>query len=238
MIHLLFALLIPISSLATELGAISPNNQGVKALIKDPEKPNTFGAYQKFAEAAAEDSFDPVIRLNMGFIFSMNKEPEKALAEYKMAEEFAGENKEVKFMAQFNQGVELGTKGDIPGALMAYQRALEISPDSKEVKNNIELLWQQQQGKGGGKGQQQNKGKNENGEGGESDKPEEKPGEQGAGNKEDQKQKPQQPKPFDSKELTPETVRKVLDELKSQEQKVRADHYSRGAKERPRDKQW
>ena len=219
---------------ATELSAISPNNDGVKDLIKQ----NQYGAYQKFAEAAAEDSFDPTIRLNMGYVFALNKEPEKALAEYKIAEELAGDNKEIKFMAQFNQGVELSNQGDIAGALQAYQRALEIYPDSPEVKTNIELLWQQQQGKGKGKGEQQQKGQNNNGEGGGSDKPEEKKGDQGADDKQEQKQKKQEPQPFESKELTPETVRKVLDELKAQEQRVRADHYSKGAKEKPRDKQW
>ncbi|MGE3388296.1 MAG: hypothetical protein AB7K41_16340, partial [Bdellovibrionales bacterium] len=106
MMHLFALGLLSLSVQAANFNAIGPNNEGVKSLVKE----NQYGAYQKFAEAAAEDSFDPTIRLNLGLTYSLNKEPDKALAEYKMAEQLAGDDKQVKFMALFNQGVELGAK--------------------------------------------------------------------------------------------------------------------------------
>ncbi len=221
------------SSQATNFSAIGPNNEGVDFFLKE----NPYQAYQKFVEAVSVDSFDPTVHFNMGVIYSANKEGDKAIAEYKMAETLAGDNREIKFKALYNQAVELQAKSDIPGALRAYQMALEIDPESKEIKTNIELLWQQKKEQGGGQGDQQNQGQNNDGQGGSSDQQEEKPGDSGAGDKEEQKKK-QQPKPFESKELTPDTVRKVLEELKAQEQRVRSEHYSKGQKERPRDKQW
>jgi Ca-activated chloride channel homolog len=214
---------------ATSLNAISPNNRGVQAL-KDE---NEYRAYQNLVEAAAADSFDPTIRLNLGLAYARNEEIEKAIQEFQLADQLAEGNKDLQFMARFNLGHTLGTKGDIPGALKAYQAALEIQPESKEVKTNIELLWQGG-GKGGKGGQNQKGGKGGEGEGSNSENQDQEQ-QEGQGEKEDQKK---QPKPFDSKDLTPETVGKILEEMKNQEQRVRAEHYSKGKKEKPRGKDW
>lgn len=225
-------LLLCLQASATNFSAIGPNNQGVKNLVKE----NQYQAFQKFAEALAEDSFDPTIHFNLGTNYLANKESDKALSEYKMAEILSQNEPGIRFKALFNQAVIHTEKQDIPSALQAYQKALEILPDSKEVKTNIELLWKSMQGQGGGKGDQQKSGQN-NGEGGSSENEEQKQGEGGSGDKKEE-QKAKQPKPFESQDLSPETVRKVLEELKAQEMKVRSDHYSKGQKERPREKQW
>ncbi|RYZ86954.1 MAG: hypothetical protein EOP06_13550 [Proteobacteria bacterium] len=47
-----------------------------------------------------------------------------------------------------------------------------------------------------------------------------------------------QPKKFDSKELNEGDVKKILQELKQQEQKIRAEFNRKEAKEQPRDKDW
>lgn len=220
-------------SQATTFSAIRPNNEGVGELMKE----NSYRAYQKFVEANAEDSFDPTIRLNLGLAFSVNKENDKALAEFRAAELLSGDNNDLKFKARFNQGVILAADGKVPEALGAYQAALDLKPDSLEAKTNIELLWQSQQG---GKG----KGKNDQKEGNEQ-KQDEGQGDQNKdqqnqdqGKNDQEKDKKDQPKPFDSQDMNQETMRKILDELKAQEQRVRAEHYSKGAKERPRDKDW
>lgn len=233
MIQLLF-LILPAVAPATNLGAISPNNRAVKELHGD----NQYKAYQNLVEAAAADSFDPTVRLNLGYVYMKNQETDKAVQEFRLAKQFAGDNKDLRFMSSFNLGVALAAKGDIPGALNAYQDALEHEPDSKEVKTNIELLWNQQSGqKGGGKSDDKSKGAESDKSEGEKPNDEKNDNQQTGGNENKEQPKPQ-PKPFESQELTPETVRKVLEELKAQEQKVRADHYSKGAKERPRDKDW
>ena len=52
--------------------------------------------------------------------------------------------------------------------------------------------------------------------------------------KEKKKEKPK----FDSQNLTKEDVRKILEELKSQEQKIRAKEYGTKGKESSSDKDW
>lgn len=221
-------------ALATSFSAIKPNNEGVANLMKE----NNNQAYQKFVEAAGEDSFDPIVRLNLGLAYSVNKENEKALAEFRTAEQLSGDNKDLLFKSRFNQGVVLGADGKIPEALKAYQAALDAKPDSLEAKTNIELLWQGQQGgKGKSKDDKQKGDEKKEGEGGQGDQDQKNQDQQGQ-NDQQQQDKKDQPKPFDSPEVNEETMRKILDELKAQEQRVRAEHYSKGAKERPRDKDW
>ena len=227
-------LVFPLCVNATGLGAIGPNNRGVKALQED----NSYKAYQSLVEAAAVDSFDPTIRLNLGLAYLKNQEGDKAIQEFSLADQLAGEDAKVQFMARFNLGVALAAKGDVPAALNAYQAALELDPESKETKHNIELLWNNQSGaKGGGKSDDKKKGAESDKSEGEKPNDEKNDNQQAGGNENKDNPKPQ-PKPFESQELTPDTVRKILEELKAQEQKVRADHYSKGAKERPRGKDW
>ncbi len=219
---------------ASGLDAIGPNNRGVKAIQEN----NSFKAYQSLVEAAAADSFDPTIRLNLGLAYLKNEESDKAIQEFSLADQLAAENPKLQFIARFNLGVALAAKKDIPAALNAYQAALEINPQAKEVKHNIELLWDQQNGsKGGGKSDEKQKGADSDKSEGEKPNNEKNDNQQAGGNENKEEPKPQK-REFESQELTPDTVRKILEELKAQEQKVRADHYSKGAKERPRGKDW
>jgi Ca-activated chloride channel homolog len=216
---------------AADLRSIPPNNEGVEELKKE----NGFGAYRHFVKALEVDSFNPFLHMNLGLAFSRNKEPEKAEQEYRLADRLAQGHPDIQFMARFNLATALTELKNIPGALEAYQSALEIRPDSQEVKTNIELLWQGQSG-GQGESQSDDKEKKDgDGKDGEQNKP--KP-DQGASPPEPKKEPKNQPKPFSSEDLTPETVRKILEELKAQEERVRADQYSKGAKERPRGKDW
>jgi Ca-activated chloride channel homolog len=214
---------------AATLDAIIPNNRGVKALADS----QNYKAYQSLVEAAAADSFDPTIRLNLGLAYAKNEEYDKAAAEFKIADQLAEQDRDVRFMARFNLGHTLAAKQDIPGALAAYQAALDIRPDSLETKTNIELLWKGG-GQGGNSGQkQQSKNKDDKGQG--QNQGDERKDQQ----KNDDGKDKQKPKPFESPDLTPETVGKILEELKAQEQRVRAEHYSKGArKDQPRDKNW
>lgn len=212
---------------------IETNNEGI--LKYDSE--DYYGSYQNFAETLAEEPFHPLIHLNIGLTYFANEENEKAFLSFTSALELAMQSKDEQhlFYALFNSAAMLSTNGEIDKALALYQRALEIRPGDKDVRENIEKIWQAQQG--GGKGSdkdQKNKDKQD---------------EQKDGQGQDQQQQPQdpqdgqdkgkkKPKPFESKELSKDDVRKILDEIKNQEQKIRADIYEGKAKDSPKLKDW
>jgi tetratricopeptide (TPR) repeat protein len=159
--------------------------------------------------------------------FLVNKEPAKAVKSFGTAARLFDGNPEFQFYSLFNGGVAATEAGDIPGALKFYQAALELRPDSKEVKTNIELLWKGSGGQGQGQGQNQQPNQDQQ-------QPKD-PKDQNRDGNYDQKKQPQ---PFQSKELSPEDVRKILEELKNQEQKIRAQENEQGQKEAPHGKDW
>jgi Ca-activated chloride channel family protein len=182
--------------------------------------------------------FSTAVKMNLGLTFELNEEYEKAAKEYQSVAQ-ATKDPKMKFYAEFNLGRVYGELGEIEQALSHYQNSLEIKPESVETKTNIELLLQ---GGGGGGGKGKNKDKSKDGKG-EGDEPQD--GDQDKqkqqGQNQDQQQQPQkkkQPKPFNSKDLTNEDVRRILDELKDQENRIRASEMQKGSKESPRDKDW
>lgn len=224
------------------LKTLELNREGNKALTAQ-----TFpGAMEKYLEALRYDPFVGQLHLNLGLSFEGLQQAEKALQSYREAEKLAlaDKNFELVFMARFNQAQLLGKAKQVDEALAAYQKALEIIPSSNEVKTNIELLTQQQQGQGGGEGkqdqqQQGDKNQNQQNQDGKDPKDGDKDKEQ------DQKegQTPQQsqkykPRPFNGKELTEGDVKKILGELKQQEERIRAEYNRKDTKEQPRDKDW
>jgi Ca-activated chloride channel homolog len=204
-----------------ELKGIMRNNSGVKAI----EKQRSGEAYEKFVDALAADPYRAEIHFNLGFTFEANKEPEKAMKEYATALQMT-KDPAVQFRALYNSGRLAGEMKNIDLALQYYQDALEIIPDSKEVKTNIELLLQQQQGGGNGEGEQNQQGKDQS--------------EQGNGQqpKQYQQQGKQKPKSFKSDQLSQQDVNRILEELKRQEESVRDKFQREGAKDAPRDKDW
>lgn len=191
---------------ARSFDSIQNNNEGVE----DFEAKHYTAAYEKFIKSLAEEPYDPQLQFNLGVSFEGIKEPEKALKQYEQVLE-KNQDPNLEFATLFNKARLLGEKKEIDQALEVYQKALALNPQSKEVKHNIELLTQQQQG--GGKGDNQDKKK-----------------QQDQGDQQ-QQQQPQQPnqqdkkkKEFKSKDLTKDDVRRILDELKRQEQKIRAKH--------------
>jgi Ca-activated chloride channel family protein len=206
-----------------------------EALHKFGDK-SYYPAYQGFLKALEEDPLNPELHMNLARTFEANEEWEKAEKGYKSALKLVPEGSSLRFEALFNLAGSLGKQNKIDEALTAYQACLDMVPDSKEVKTNIELLFQN----GGGQGQSKNddkkdqQGKDQQKKDGEGqDKDQKKNPDQG--DKQDQKK---QPKPFDSKDLTPQDVKKILDEIKNQEQAIRAQEYERNVKEAPKGKDW
>jgi Ca-activated chloride channel family protein len=229
---LLFA--VSTSASATTVGSFWRNREG---LHKFNDK-SYYPAYQAFLHALEEDPLNPELHLNLARTFEANEEYDKAEQGYRSALKLLPDNSPQRFEALFNLGNVLGKNKKVEEAYQAYQACLDMMPDSKEVKTNIELL--SQNGGGGGESQDQNKdqkdGKDKqkkDGEGQDKDqKDKPKPNDQ------DQKDQKKQPKPFESKDLTPQDVKKILDEIKNQEQAIRAQEYERNAKEAPRGKDW
>lgn len=226
------------------LKTLQLNFEGNK-LLKGQTYP---GAMDKYIEALRYDPFVSELQLNLGLSFEGLQQAEKALQTYKAAEEMALREKKYNlvFMSRFNQAQLLGKAQRVDEALATYQKALELIPSSKEVKTNIELLTQNQQGQGGGEGKDQKDPQDKNGKGqgqGEQDKDKkDQDGKDGKDKKEEPKQVQQSPKykprPFQGKDLSEGDVKKILGELKQQEEKIRAEYNRKELKEQPRDKDW
>jgi tetratricopeptide (TPR) repeat protein len=201
-----------------------------RAALRQYGQKSYYPAYRDILQALESDPMNPVLHMNLGKIFEANEEYEKAEQAYQSALQLLPEGSQARFEALFNLGVAFGLDKKIDAALGAYQAALEIQPESKEVKTNIELLMQQQGGGGEGQDQQDDKeGKNDKEQ---KDQKDQKPA------KPDQPKPKPKPKPFQSKELTPQDVKKILDEIKNQEQGIREKEYDNNSREAPRDKDW
>ena len=208
------------------LSSTRENNKAVKS-IKNND-PNT--AESRLIKALGVDPFNPILHLNLGWVFENEKKYDMAVREYEsILRPLPGRKvpDRLKFIAHFNAGNALAKNKDIAGALKQYQDALDLKPDSKKTKINIELLFKG--GKGQGGGQSSNK-KNKNNS---------KNGQNNSNNPNQNFTNKGNPKPqFNSKDLTREDVRKILEEVQSEEQKVRAREYEHQTKDTPPVKDW
>ena len=85
-----------------------------------------------------------LLQSNLGVTFDLNDKKEEAEKIFRGALKQA-QTADEKYAILFNLGYLLGGQKKIAEALEAYQQALDLKPDSVEVKHNIELLIQQQQ---------------------------------------------------------------------------------------------
>lgn len=212
---------VPMTWAGPSLVEIWDNNQGAEMMA---QKKMT-EAHETFSEALAKDPFSPILQYNLGASFIGIEEYEKAAKMYKEILKQEPLPPEVGLASSFNLGALYHQAlKDTDQALKYYQKALEYDPESEMVKTNIELLMMAQGG--GGKGDSDKK-----------DKPQE--GEDGEQPKEPQQftNKPQ-PNQYDGKDMSKQDVKKILEELKKQEQRIRAKHDRKGDKEADRDKNW
>ena len=226
---------------SSELGAVLRNNDGVRKYMQK----NSKGAFDGFADALGDLPFSGAVHYNLGNAFMANQEPNKALSEYREAMRLAPgdspSDKEIRFRSLFNAAVALTGLKKTDEALDLYQKALEIKPDSLETKTNIELLTQ---GQGGG-GDNENENQDDKSEQGDKEDKKDKEG-QGKDDKENKQPKnPEKfenpkpkPRPFQSEQLSQQDVGRILEELKRQEEQIRARMQNEGAKDAPPDKDW
>jgi len=241
---------------------LDANREGSKLL----QGQNAQGALDLYLKGLRFNPFQPELHLNLGLSFEILQQNEKAMSSYKEAERLSLESKnyQVLFMSLFNQAQLLAKDKKVDEAIALYQKALELIPSSKEVKTNIELLTQQQQGQGDGDGESKDKNDSQDQEnkdkqkksGDSKDQKEPKDGDKEkedkdkeGKDKDDKEKKPEEPKqmqgspkykprPFQGKELSEGDVKKILGELKQQEEKIRAEFNRKEVKEQPRDKDW
>lgn len=205
-------------------------------------------AQKDYLEALGVDPFVSELHINLGLTYQSLKQPDSALQSYESAERWA-RNPVASFAARFNQGVLRGEAKKVEEALQAYQRALDIKPDSMEAKTNIELLIQQkqsqsgegenkEQNQGGGQGQQGQKNQDQK----DKDKKDKDKKDQDKDQNKDQKKEYEnspQYKPREFKgDLSEQDVKKILGELKQQEQKIRGQFHRGEIKEKPNEKDW
>ncbi len=186
---------------------------------------------------------------------------EKAKQAFRQSEKWSKSSSQ-SMIAYFNQAVMLQMQKKYDEALVKYQAALEINPQSIEVKQNIELMQMQmqqqqqeqdkkdqEQNQQGGDSQDQKDSKDQKDKKDHQDQKENKDQQEEQDKKDQEKQKENQPKqyqknakpqprPFESKELNEADAKKILGELKQQEQKIRAEYNRHESKEQPRDKDW
>lgn len=239
----LFLTLSAAAANATTVNSYIHNQKG----LKDLSQKLNFQAYREFMKALEDDPLNLAVQLNLALAFETNEEYEKAEKGYRGVLRLLPDNSPARFEPLFNLAGVFVKEGKIDQALQAYQECLRLNPDSVEVKTNIELLWQN--GGGGGKGGQknskdkkndkqqnnkQNQDKNQKDQGKDQDKDKDK----GKNDKDYDQSQQKKPAPFESRELNKEDVKRILDEIKNQEQSIRAQEYEKNLKDQPRGKDW
>lgn len=224
---------------------IEANREAVKA-VREGQFDN---ARESLTMGLSDLPLESALHHNLGLVFDGLKNAEDADKSYQVAETVAP-TPEQKFYALFNRAELKGRAKKVDEALELYQRALDLNPASKEVKTNIELLIQQQQSGGQGEGQdqkqdpnqQQNQGQGQNKEQDQKSDQEDKQDPKDGKDKDKEPKEPQsspkyKPREFKG-ELKESEVRKILGEIRQQEQKIRSEFNRKDVKERPRDKDW
>ncbi len=236
---------------ASELGGILKNNAGVQKFSSEKSS----GAYGDFTGALSDLPYEGAVHFNLGNAFLKNHEFEKALSEYAAAGQAAKENTrfnlEIRFRSYFNAAVAQTELKKNDEALQLYQQALGVHPDSKEAKTNMELLSKSSQGQGKGDDQDKKddkdneKDKKDKKDDKKNDKDDKKDDKSKDDKKDDKPKDPEKfdnpkpsPKPFKSEDLTQQDVKRILEELKRQEEQIRGRMENEQRKSAPPGKDW
>jgi Ca-activated chloride channel family protein len=190
-------------------------------------------ALQKYTRAQALLPNSPLLSYNMGNVYFRQKDYDKAVEAYGRAAQ--APDKALAGAAYFNAGNAQFAKEDYLQAIEMYKQALQLDPEDRDAKANIELARrklkeqtkpqqqeQQQQQQDQRQDQQQQQQAQQEQDQGEEQKPRPKPGEE----KKDDDSRPAGPDRKD--ELSPEEAERILqalqkkdkDEQKKQKEKM------------------
>ena len=133
-VTLMFLLLMGVGTLHAESKeskeAMKFNQEGAE-LVKQGRMDE---AIQAFQNAIAEDSSDPVPRLNLAYAYDQQGKKEQAVAMYQEAIQLDPRN----LLAYNNLGVLYDKLGKYEEAMTAFQSALEIDPSDANTLQNLE----------------------------------------------------------------------------------------------------
>lgn len=194
-----------------------------------------------------EDPLGAISQLNLGLTYEIQKKHAEAVNIYDSVLQSDAVDS-MKFYAAFNKAQALAQLKNVDAALENYQVALKYNPQSIETKTNIELLIQQQQSEQNSQGGESENKDDQNQQGNDQqqdqkDSDNNKEDKEEKEKKESEKPKNYQPsskyKPRDFKgEISEDQVKKILGELRQQEQKIREKYQNQEMKESPREKDW
>jgi len=197
----------------------------------EPEKAKQ--AYLQSLKTAREIQSQFSANFNLGELAARDQKVAEALQYYQAS------------LAANPDSIEAKTNIELLVQQNSDQKQNKNQKDSQEQKNQKDSKKNQQQSKDEKKDKDQNKDQNKDGKP-DQPKPDEpkdnkdQDGDKKDNDKQEQHHAPQkpQPKPFQSPDLSPGDVKKILEELDRQEQRVRAEYNKKQVKERPRDKDW
>lgn len=187
-----------------------------------------------------------VPKLNLAGVYEFNQDNEQALAllaeleesleqvKDKLSEPDEGLN-QLLYVSQFNQAYILAQDKDKrKAAVLKYYEALQVFPEDLASKFNIELLTQNNQQQSKQNENSENKEQNKQDKDQKGDGQDKKQQNQPQDQKKKQKQKPK----FKENELKKQDVKRIFEELKRQEEKIRAKVNRQKVQEREIEKDW
>ena len=120
----------------------SLTNKGIKFL----EAKDFIQAQKHFNLALAKKPFNPWSYMNLALGYDFLEAPDKALKIYNIvSSHLKKKSNTAVFYSYFNKGELNGRLGQKKQALENYQKALEFRYKEKQIKQNIELLFQNNQ---------------------------------------------------------------------------------------------
>jgi len=138
-----------LSSIVIFAGGISTNNKGIESF----EEGNYEEALNRFQKAESEYPDKPQIPHNQGLSYYELGNFEKAMENFERARQIADSTGDKSQVADANRHIGNAhfKAGDLQNAIGKYREALEIDPNDKKAKHNLEVasmllsLMQQQQ---------------------------------------------------------------------------------------------
>ncbi|MFK8139142.1 MAG: hypothetical protein AB8E15_12340 [Bdellovibrionales bacterium] len=249
MLKILFVLLLPCIVFAqNEIQFVQQNNEAIDLLTKTKDASSSLF---KFEELVGQYPDNLVAKLNLASNYVVLEDYENAEKIYLEILDLTKDSpqfKDIQFISCFNMaGIQI-VKKQQKEALAYYQCALNVEPTDKASKINIEIIVQNitnsQDSQNGESDDQEKKDQDQGEDENQKDqkdnkdqKDQNKPDQNDKEKKTDSGEQKQKPK-FKENELSKQDVKRIFQELKRQEEGIRAKENQRNPKEPSNGKDW